>query len=139
MAVVKVLTRDWDIDINGTAIGGTTEMTFTRSKKDAETTTKDEAGWDSHLVSRRQTVITLKGKYLEDPVNGDRDPGQAAVEVLGLTIGQSSLGTFHLESPGGTLYTFSASVEIGDVGGAEEEASDWNAKLTVSGPVTKTP
>ena len=135
MPVVRVLTRGWKIEVNGIPIKGMQEMTLNRTKSNADTTTQDDAGFETHLVARRGGSISFKGLYLEDEVTGERDPGQEACEVLGRKIGADSIGAFKLTTPGGKEYTLYGSVEISDTGGAEDDASSWGMKIDLTGPI----
>lgn len=145
MAATKVLARDWTIQIGTgkdnttfTTINGITSFSFTSSKTDADTTSFDEAGRESHIVSKRGNGLTVEGKYLEDSATKTRDSGQAAVEELAEKIGPDSIGTFKLTSPGGTIRTFKGSVKMADIGGGTDDPTSWGFEVTVSGTITKT-
>jgi hypothetical protein len=139
MALCKVLARQWPIKISVggvlTAINGLDTLTFSNSKTDAPTTTRDENGRESHIVAARGSNIRFDGKYLVDPATGDRDPGQAAVDAAARLYGPDSLVEFSLTDPGGNVMTFNASVALNDVGGGMNDATSWGAELTVSGEI----
>jgi len=69
---------------------------------------------------------------------GGRDPGQQLVETLARQVGPASLGTFRMITPGGTLWDFSATAEVGGPSGDVNACADWKATLNVSGQVTLT-
>jgi hypothetical protein len=144
MAVTKFLARDLDIEIQvgGSggnqflAIKGLNTLTHSPSSTDAETTDFDSDGRSEHMKAERGESWTLAGFTLEDVLNGDRDPGQAAVEALALETGPESLATFRITSPGGNTATFSASAEVTKAGGGNNDAAAWQAAIRVSGEVT---
>lgn len=70
--------------------------------------------------------------------SGDRDRGQQLTETVNSEMAVDSLEDYRLTSPGGTEYTFSASVEVGDQGGGNNDPSSWSFTLTVDGEVTIT-
>jgi uncharacterized protein YjdB len=139
MAAVKVLARGWKVEIQNpdtlswNEIKGIDTLTFSGSKNDADTTTFDDNGWNTHLVASRGRTISLGGKYLEDPTTGDRDAGQSLVDALNDAIGTESLGSFKLTSPFGTVREFTASANVADVGGGNDDPTAWSCELTCSG------
>lgn len=141
MAVTKFLARDLDIAIDTggsgsphyTAIKGLNSLTHSPSSTDAETTDFDSAGHSEHMKAERGDSWTLAGFHLEDVSTGTRDPGQAAVEALAELMGNSSLGTFRITSPGGNTITFDASAEVTLAGGGNNDAASWQAVIRVSG------
>lgn len=143
MAITKVLARDWKLEINAgdeaspdwIEVKGITSFTFGGSKSDADTTSFDDNGVQSHIVTSRQRTVSIEGYFLEDET-GARDPGQQAVEDLAQQIGPASIGHFRLTSPGGKQYEFRASAVVSEVGGGVEDPTSWNVELTVSGHVT---
>lgn len=139
MAVVKVLAKDWKLKIGEVEVLGIESFTFASSKTDADTKTFDSDGWDEHIVAGRGKTLTVEGKYYEDPLTGARDPGQQAIEEAAELIGLDSLVDFTLISPGGTTRTFKASVNLGDIGGGNNDPTSWGCSLTISGKVTVTP
>lgn len=139
--MVKVLARGWSLEIESatdvyTEIKGLTSLTFASEKNDADTTTFDSNGWTEHLVASRSKSLSVEGFYLEDPSTGTRDPGQQAVDLLSEKIGQDSLGTFKLTSPGGTVRTFSASANVSSIGGGNDDPTGWSCEFAISGQVT---
>jgi hypothetical protein len=143
MAIVKVLARDWTLFLNSTGTYavpvwlnitcGLNTFKFANDKKDADTTDFCSDGFTDHIVASRSLEISAEGYYMEDEVNGDRDPGQEAVETLALAMGNASKGDFKLVSPGGNGKRFYASVGVSDIGGGNEDPSSWGFTLTVAG------
>lgn len=142
MTLKKVLARDWNLEILVDAayveVLGLTSFGFGNSKTDADTKTFDTDGWDEHIVAGRGRSLSCDAKYLEDPADGSRDPGQAAVEAAALLIGHDSTATFRLTSPGGVTKVFSGSVNMKDVGGGVNDSTSWGCDILVSGTVTAT-
>ena len=145
MAVVKVLARDWTLEINnGTyaspswinATCGLNTFTFSNTKNDADTTDFCSEGWMEHIVASRSMELTGEGFYLEDESTGDRNQGQELIETLANQMGNASLGDFRLTSPGGNSRRFYASANIADVGGGNDDPTSWGFTLTISGQIT---
>lgn len=135
---VKVLARGWKLEVQNSVLAwleikGLNTLGFDSEKNDADTTTFDDAGWQTHLVASRAKSLSLEGFYLEDPSNKSRDPGQYEVESLSDRMGQESLGLFRLTSPAGTVRNFHASANVTGFGGANDDPAGWTAELNVSG------
>lgn len=145
MAVVKVLARDWTIEINKGTFGtpiwvnatcGLNTFTFSNTKNDADTTDFCSEGYLEHMVASRTSEIVGEGFYLEDESTGDRAEGQELIETLAEEVGNSSLGDFKLTSPGGNIRRFFASSMIADVGGGNDDPTAWGFTLMISGKPT---
>lgn len=123
------------------SINGLTGMTGSGSKTDADTTTADEDGVESHLPAARGKSFSLTG--LRGYVNlatGVRDPGQVACEEWASLIGPDGLRQFRRILPDGvgTCETMLASANIDSDGGQLNEANQWSLTVTRSGPTTTT-
>ena len=141
MAVTKVLARDWKLEIlkapsTYVKIKGLNTLSFSNSKNDTDTTDFDSEGATEHMVTSRSQEISGEGFYLVDRTTKSRDEGQKLVEALAEKIGPESLGEFRLTNPAGTVKTFLASANIGDIGGGNDDATTWGVTLTVSGKMT---
>lgn len=143
-AVDKVLIRQWTVSINtGTTalpvwveVGGVDNVSPSRSKNNADTGDFASAGWERHLPASRGRSLTVSGHYMEDVANGDRDPGQEAVETLGVAIGVAGIGEFKFESPGGNGFRLKGSVDITGPGGGKNDVASWGFVLDVDGQPT---
>lgn len=138
MANVKILARGWTLEVQKTdlswvTINGINSFTFGGEQSEADTTTFDENGWDSHQIARRGRTLGVQGLYLEDQTTLDRDEGQERVETLSDSMGNNSLGYYRLTSPAGTIRYFYASSNVGGVGGGNDDPTGWNADLKISG------
>lgn len=142
MALTKVLARDFEFEVNtGTEgapvwveVKGIDSWSHSPSTERADTTTFDSDGDPEHLVAAIGDSFTMTGKYIEDVSNGDRDPGQEAVEAWGRLKGPASLKQFRITSPAGTVigpFYCSASVTLG--GGGNNDANKWEFAVEVSG------
>ena len=139
MAEIKVLARDWDIEIYDAVgedwleIGGITSLTFSSDMTEAETTDFDSEGWAEHIPAERTKSLSVEGNYLEDEA-GERDQGQEEVEEAAELTGDDGLTPFYLESPnGGIQIAFLASVNMSDIGGDTNDPTSWGFDLIVSG------
>ena len=157
MAVTKVLARDWKIEIltkgsipvlsatdytpsadaEWSGIGGITSLTFGSDSTEADTTSFDEAGRESHLIVKRGNTVTIDGKYLEDQLTGERDAGQQAVEIAADQIGPTAMRYYRLTSPGGTERVFLASTKLAELGGGTDDPTSWGAECKCSGLICK--
>jgi len=146
MAVEKVFIRDCDVEINTgtvelptwTPIGGLTEpVEHSPSTERTDMTDCDSGGRAEHVVAQRGDAFTFKGRVLEDPATGDRDPGQEACETLAKQIGSASLGQFRISSPGGATITFDASAEVKRFSGSFNDGIGWECATQVSGDLTE--
>lgn len=131
----------WYIDTSDTdtpewtRIGGLDSWGHTPNASDADTTTFDDDGHETHFKASRGNTYQLTGKLREDPDSGDRDPGQEAIEALGRQIGPESLARFRRESPAGGIIEFWASAEVTIGGGGTNDATSWSATLKVDGAI----
>lgn len=148
MAVTRFLARDLTIEISTgpgvDTIAGTDDDTWTpilglNTLTHAPSTNRaDAGGFDSngrtkHLVTERGDTWTLAGHALEDPANGDRDPGQEAVETSAKLTGPSAMSFYRITSPGGNAIIFSASAELTNPGGGHNDIASWGTTLEVDG------
>lgn len=138
----KVLVRDFHLLINtGTRAvpvwtpvkGLHPEMEWTDSPTRADTTDQDADGVKTHLVVSHEYQATVKGKRLEDPSDGSRDPGQEAVETLARQIRAASIGDFKITTAGTSEIRFDASATVKPFGGGMDDAASWECELAVSG------
>jgi hypothetical protein len=146
MAVTKrIPARDFEFELNTgtsavpvwTEILGLDSWSRTQNATDADTTTFDDAGWESHMKIRRSYDIGLTGKFIEDTSDGSRDPGQEAVEAWALQMGAASVKEFRITSPGGTVAFFEATCSTaGAGGGSDADPTKWEASIKTSGSVT---
>ena len=144
MATVEVLARNWDLEIEDPTateetfveVGGINSFTFSSDVNNAETTTFDDLGWESHLAASRSRSLSMEGFYLVDPDTGDLDEGQELINDAGSKMGQDSLIKFQLTDPGGNTKEFEATVNLADQGGGNDDPTSWGAELDVSGQPT---
>lgn len=146
MAAEEILSRDFVMSINTgtvavpvwTPIGGLDDdgISFSPSTQTANARVAADGGWDKPAIIGRGAEYKLKGKRYEDPSDGTRDAGQAAVETYGRGMGSGARAQFKLESPATTpeTLTFMASVDCTPLGGGEFAA--WEATLMVYGEPT---
>lgn len=136
--------RDFTFELNTGTVGvpiwtevtGINTWSHSPQSNDANTTTFDDNGRLAHFKASRGDQFTLAGIYKEDPANGDRDPGQEAVEAWGAAVGSASKKQFRITSPGGTIKTFLATSTVTSGGGANDDPTAWSAQVTVSGAIT---
>lgn len=141
MAKVKVLARNWIIEVNTgtdavpawTKVGGINSFTVSGDKEDTDTTDFDNAGWGDHIVASRSRSISFEGFFLEDQTDGSRDAGQEFIEEQSEEIGPDSISETRITSPAGTVTEYRGSYSTGDVGGGVNDATSWGAELTVAG------
>jgi hypothetical protein len=122
-------------------INGLTGMTGAGPKTDADTTTADEDGVESHIVAARGKTFSLNG--LRGYINlatGVRDPGQVECEAAAAIIGPAGLKQFRRILPDGvgTCETMLASFNIASDGGNLNDANQWSLEVKRSGATTTT-
>jgi len=145
MAVTKFLARDLKIEIETAVadtfveIKGLNSITHAPTSTDAETSDFNSEGRSEHLKAERGDSWTCAGFTLEDVTDGTRDPGQARVEAVSQLIGPEALINYRLTSPGGNTIEFAGSAEVTLSGGGTNDASQWQAVVRASGPITFTP
>lgn len=141
MAETEVSARGWTYEINtGTSgspvwveILGIVDVSHKPGSGKADATNNKDAGSPRHRRQSRSHEWTLKGNYLEDPDNGDRDPGQEACETLAAAVDIDSLGQFRFTSPGGSVRTFDATCEVTHSPGKEDGFTSWECMVEQSG------
>jgi hypothetical protein len=144
----KVLARHFRPEINtGTVaepvwvrVKGITNISFSPTKSDADTTDFDADGWTTHLVASRGASISLSGQRVEDGETGARDPGQEAIEELAYEVGHTSLKQFRLVRPNGaTALQGLVSAESTPFGGGNDDPTTWECSLTFAGKPERDP
>lgn len=151
MAVTRFLARDLTIEIStapgADTIAGTTDDTWVpilglnTLSHSPSTNRADAGGFDSngrakHLVTERGDTWTLAGHALEDTANGDRDPGQEAVETKAKLTGPSAMAFYRITSPGGNYIIFQGSAELSHPGGGHNDIASWSTTIEVDGEPT---
>lgn len=137
---VKLLARDMVFEVNRgdegspdwTEIKGISSLTYSPTTNRANTTTFDTQGFLSHIVASRGVGFTLAGLRLEDPLTGERDPGQAFVEASALRFTYEAFEDYRITGPGGEVYEFEASVEVTPFGGGNDDPNTWSGTFTVN-------
>ena len=132
------------VDTTWTAIAGIKSHSLSPSVKDVDTTTFETAGWTRSTVVSRGLEVKLSGFAWYNPTDGSKDPGQAAVEALGVELGTAAEGDFRITLPGvNKALEFSAAVaDVQQFSGDTEDVSKWEATLKVQAApavVTVTP
>jgi hypothetical protein len=146
---LKIPARDFvlEIDRNYGASGGAsfisieglTELAMKVNTVKADTTDFDADGVAEHLKMETGREFTVAGHYLEDPLTGERPPGQLFIESYAPKVGTAAYGSYKLTSPGGIVRTFIATVDAEFGGGAHNDAAKWGGTLSISGKVTIVP
>lgn len=147
--VTEALARSMKFELNtGTTalptwveVSNVNAFSASPSSVDANTTTFDDEGWQSHLKSSRNFTYTIGGLYQEDPDTGARDPGQDAVEAWAEEIGPASRKEFRITSPSGqTTREFVATAESSPAGigsgGGNDDPNAWTVTVKQSGAAT---
>lgn len=141
MAVTKVLARlllfevETETPASFVEVKGLNQIGWSPTTNRADTTDFNDAGSLAHIPASRGTTFALDGFRLEDESGGDRDPGQARMEVLAELFGADGLGNFRVTSQGGEVKTFAGSVEVTPNGGGNDDPGAWSCSVEVSGPI----
>lgn len=149
MALTKILVRQFKFKLNTgtvavpvwTEIKGIDTMSPSPSKQDADTTTFDDDGVETHMTAARGLSFTISGKMAyTDAERTTRDPGQAAAKAWAAEIGPESLKQFQIVYPDAvsTTDTFFASANTTDGGGGNNDPAAFSLEVTRSGATTTT-
>lgn len=107
--------------------------TFTRSHEE-ETTDTTTFGSDGQAESQKMQIgksLTVEG--LHNPA----DVGQLRVETVSELLGDASLIKIRFHAPAATNWTvWNAHVNLGDIGGGNNDKATWSATFTRSGAST---
>ena len=122
-----------------TAVEGIKTWSHSPKTNVADTTDNDDDGTPTHRVASRSHEFTLKGMMHEDADDGARAAGQEAVEAWAEGLDLDSVMQFRITSPGGNLKTFDATAEVTQGGGGNDDPTDWECKISVTGAITNTP
>ncbi|MEV6105698.1 hypothetical protein AB0M28_13420 [Streptomyces sp. NPDC051940] len=117
-------------------------MTFSVGRKTESTDMTDFAsgGQEESQVMQRGKTLKLEGKRLKDVATGVLDAGQQLVETLADQVGDASWGRVRFASPGDTTYAvWTATAEMGEEGGGNNDKVSWSVTFTRSGAATTLP
>ena len=139
MAYDTIPAHNFKIQVNtGTAatpvwtpVLGINTITPAPSKREADTTTFDTAGWDRSTVVSRGLTITASGHAMYDE-DGAKDPGQMACEALSQETGSAARGEFRILTPGDKAVRFTGDVTVTEFGGGAADVASWNLEVKVS-------
>lgn len=146
--MAKIDARDWIFQIQTgptawTEIGGITtwELDPAAGTETTDDTTFKSKGRQEGHVAQRGASINLEGFYEyadDDETLTERDPGQLAVDALGDQVGRASLGGFRFRHDDQAVWTVwaKAHVDLGAVGGGNNDNTSWSATFTRSGSAT---
>ena len=118
-----------------TPVAGITTMTPAPSKREADTTTFDTAGWDRSTVVSRGLTISASGYAMYD-ADGIKDPGQVACEALSQEIGVAARGEFRVALPSGKFLRLTGDVTVTEFGGGTNDVASWSVEIKVSAQPT---
>jgi hypothetical protein len=122
------------VDIAPTGIN---THTIGRNSKNFDTTTYGSDGDAEQQIMERGLTLKLEGFRLVDPDTGALDPGQALVETLADQKSDASLGSIRFAGPGAVNWTvWTATAELGDEGGGNNDKESWSCTFTRSGAST---
>lgn len=148
MAERKIPARDIIVQVQAAdgvtwlGIGGlhSTKVNPGDQGKNTETTTYDSAGLYEQLIMQRGASVKLEGFMLKDNLTGVQNAGQARCEVLGAAVAYASLGSFRFRHPADTVWKVwaTATVELADQGGGNNDVTTWSATVMRSGASSTT-
>lgn len=144
MSAQKYNARDCSFQIEDPAspgtwqpIGGIDTFTPGYTSKNVDTTTFASAGESEQQIMERGKTLKLEGFRLKDPTTGALDPGQSLVEALAGQVSDASLGSIRFAAPGDTQWeVWTATAELGDQGGGNNDKAKWSVTFTRSGAST---
>lgn len=148
MTATKYSSRDCEFEIedpanSGTylpiAPGGINTHTISYNYQDTDTTTYGSEGQAETQNMQIGKTLKIEGFRLVDKATGALDPGQAAVEALAEGLSDDSLGSIRFAGPGATTWSvWTATAQLGDQGGGNNDKESWSCTFTRSGAGTTT-
>lgn len=139
------LIRNITVDLNvGTEavpdwlpVEGINNTTHAPATGRADVRTYDDNGRHRHLVASRGDSFTFAGLKKLDESNGDRPPGQEAVEAWGRDMGQDARRQVRINDQSGAIMAqFFASAEVTLLGGGNDDPNAWSFSVEVDGDIT---
>lgn len=116
---------------------GITTHTIGYDYQATDTTTYGSEGQAETQNMQIAKSLKLEGFRLLDPGTGDLDPGQAAVEAQAELLSDASVGSIRFSAPGMTEWVvWSATAQLGDQGGGNNDKESWSVTFTRSGAGT---
>ena len=116
------------------AIGGLNTFTKSRNSANVDTTTYASDGDYEQQIMQRGLTLKVAGFRLMDPDTGALDPGQALVEAWADGKSDDSLRSFRFAAPGDVTWeVWTATAELDDEGGGNNDKVSWGATFTRSG------
>lgn len=121
------------------AVGGINTFTKSRNSANTDTTTYASDGDYEQQIMQRGKTLKLGGFRLMDPDTGALDPGQAIVETWADGKSDDSLRSFRFAAPGDVNWeVWTATCELDDEGGGNNDKVSWGCTITRSGASTTT-
>lgn len=115
------------------AIDGVNTFTKSHEEETADTTTFGSQGEAESEKMQKAKTLVIEGFRLRNPV----DPGQALVETLAERLAEESLGRVRFAHKAETSWeVWTAHVNLGDIGGGNNDKTSWSATFTRSGANT---
>jgi len=112
----------------------TTSATLSVNVNLADTSTKDDAGWATHLKGRRDWTITIDGLY--DMAGAGLTPDEIFTAIIDREADTVIKFTFDgITGAAGQGYTGNGTFSDISVTGASEEAITYSATITGNGPL----
>jgi hypothetical protein len=107
-----------------------------RAKTTAPTTSYDDAGNASHVVTERALTVALTYNYRGDTSDGSRPTGQAAIEAIADEYGDSAVGYFKYKPfTNADVYIFAGTVDLNGPGGDVNAIGEISMTVEATGIV----
>lgn len=117
-------------------LGHATTCTLDLSIDLSDTTSKDDAGWSTHLQGVRGGTIDFEG--FSDPTNDDGTTAQGTVNLIDLYLNRTSTTVyFGTEEVGDVVYTATASLTSCNVSADAEQPVTYSGQFVINGEITK--
>lgn len=118
----------------------TWELDPNANSETVDTTDFCSGGEFEGQVMQRGGSLEMEGHRAYDRDTGARDPGQAYVDLLGTKVSDESIGRLRFRHKTEEEWTvWRAYVELGGVGGGNNDKTSWAATYTRSGKATVAP
>lgn len=145
MGATQINNRDWIFQIRTALLPAPVwaefaeltefDLNLGENEEEADTTTFEDNGNYSEEIMQRGATLKLTGKHSRNATTGERDPGQAAADLLATKTGAASRGVIRMRHESDDNWTeWDATARPDSSGGELNEKTGWEMEFTRCGP-----
>lgn len=140
----KWLIQDAVIEINTgteavpvwTEVEGINNVTLDPSVSDTDLTDFNSGGFTERVPVRRDWAMAVSGFHMEDPADGARATGQAAVQAENSKLGTDAIKSYQMTVPSGAGFKGPGYVNVTGPSGGTDDGAAWGFTITSAGELT---